>query len=321
MEQQFEFVSGSVLDGEWEKKLAIVMLNYNCGTLSAENVKRLRVLSNEMEIVVVDNCSTDTSVDLLRQYLKDEVHTTLIANDVNQGYAAGNNVGVRYVLTHFSNVECVAIMNPDVVVSDAGTLSRLYDALKQDDALAIVTAQTIINGYVLQPNVSCWVLPNKRDILFRGTLMDRIFCGNNRGNFVVPDRYYSSLRPNDMNVAYIEVAQGCFFVAKVNVLQCLGYLDENTFLYYEEDILGKKAMDAGYKVGVLIDTYIRHNHEQKDNHLVINKMSRVSNMRFFYESKKYYIRNYTSTNAAFHLFAGLYLGADLAIRTLVARIK
>ena len=51
---------------EWERGLAVVILNYNGYELTIESTKNFRKISSELSIVIVDNCSTNDSLEKFR---------------------------------------------------------------------------------------------------------------------------------------------------------------------------------------------------------------------------------------------------------------
>ena len=57
-----------------------------------------------------------------------------------------------------------------------------------------------------------------------------------------------------------DVLSGCFFLVKSDVMKNIDYFDENTFLYYEENILATKIKKYEYNAYVSLDNIIYHNH-------------------------------------------------------------
>src|SRR3989338_6491736 len=111
-------------------KIFIVVLNWNGKTDSLECLKSIRELrirnlpagkaGYELSIIVVDNGSTDRSVEEIEKRYKDlpagEAGIKILRNDKNLGFAAGNNVGIRYALEN--GADWVVILNNDTVVPE-----------------------------------------------------------------------------------------------------------------------------------------------------------------------------------------------------------
>ncbi len=289
---------------EWERSLAIVILNYNGYELTIESTNNFRKLSKKLNIVIVDNCSKNDSLAKLQVAFADDDKVHIIENGKNTGYAAGNNVGLRYISENLKQIKAVCISNPDIVVDSVDVLELLYDKLFADDKLAVITAMTIYNGTVRKPNDCAWAQPTKRYMMFGSTCVNKFLSQSIR---------YSEFNPNKNGVAYVHAAQGCFFIAKKNIMENINYFDEGTFLYSEEIILAKKIQNAGYREGVLVDKYIHHNHCEKDKSL-IEKENKIFDLKCFYHSKKYYNAKFSGKSKIFTAFANGFLNIDYFIK-------
>ena len=305
---------------DWESRIAFLILNYNCVNLTINNAHNIRMISLFFEIVVVDNCSTDNSQYILEEYLKGKEHTWLLSCAENRGYASGNNHGLKFIEQQLINVDYVVIINPDVSVFNPNVIKRMYDALIDDAALAIITVQTIYNGTVNFPNVFGWKHYSKRAMVFGSSLIYTLFGGTLLGNWINPTLNYTTLLPNDQMVAYIDIAQGCFFMAKMKALTSVNYFDESTFLYFEEAILGKKIHKAGLRTGVLVDAYVQHNHKAKIERLV-SKHNKLVDLGHFHRSQLYYIKYYSDTSALFKLTVKPLLQVDYYLKCALITVK
>lgn len=123
---------------EWERGLAVVILNYNGYDLTIESTNNFRKIGSELNIIIVDNCSKNDSLEKLKGAFSDDKNTHIIANDKNTGYASGNNVGLRYISDNLKQIKAVCISNPDIFVESASVLENLYNALLEDESLAVV---------------------------------------------------------------------------------------------------------------------------------------------------------------------------------------
>ena len=288
----------------WESKCAILILNFNGAKLTIENGNRLRGYSKRLPIVIVDNCSTDQSYQSIKETFEGDQCTYIIKNVQNTGYAAGNNVGLRYIEKQLPEIDTVCIMNPDIRIDSLEILHHLYSTLWLDDKLAVVTAQTIYNGNLRYPNDFGWKYLTSTYMMFGGTLL---------GKIIKPSIRYTSVKVTNGYMAYVDIVQGCFFMAKMKPFQQVGFFDENTFLYEEEAILGKKMQQAGYKEAVLLDTFIFHNHHEKDKRL-IKKQTKLFDMMCFYNSRKYYINFYSDETEIKKKLMCVFLNVDYALK-------
>lgn len=118
-------------------KTYVVVLNWNGKDFIEECLDSLSKQSHESEIVVVDNGSTDGSVELIeRKYPK--IH--LIKELKNHGFAGGVNIGIKYAIKEKANA--VALFNNDAV-ADKNWLKELVKTLEKNDSLGAVTGKLL----------------------------------------------------------------------------------------------------------------------------------------------------------------------------------
>ena len=129
--------------------LAIIIVNWNVKDLLrsclTSALADIVASSLSAEIWVVDNGSTDDSVEMLRH---DFPKVRLIANKQNLGFAGGNNAALREIgfadnATETSNLpETVLLLNPDTEVH-GGALKNLYHFLKNNPQAGIAGARLV----------------------------------------------------------------------------------------------------------------------------------------------------------------------------------
>ena len=93
------------------KELSFVIINYNDSDTTIRllnNIKNYKILK---EIVIVDNKSTDDSVKKLEKFTDDKI--TLLVNDENKGYSSGMNLGAKYLLEKYKNINII-FSNADI---------------------------------------------------------------------------------------------------------------------------------------------------------------------------------------------------------------
>ncbi len=247
-------------------KNGIVILNYNDSEntrLILEDIKNYKILDI---IIVVDNKSTDNSLKKLKKYESKKIK--IVEAKENRGYAAGNNIGIKYLIEHF-DVDNIIISNPDIIVSE-DNIKKLVSDLEN-------------------PNISV-VAPNIKEPLSisRGWKLPT-FLSELVANIPYFRRYEMSILsyPNkeyEDNLTEVEVVKGCFFIIKKEALKSIDYFDENTFLYYEEIIMGKKLKEKGYKTYVDNQVTVIHALSQS----VDKSVNRMKKFKILKESQYYY---------------------------------
>jgi len=117
-------------------KIFIIILNWNRAddTLDClKSVEKLQITNYKLQIIIVDNASTDDSIKKIKKGIKSTTSTKgiiskIIGNRTNLGFAAGNNVGVKYALDQ--GADYIMVLNNDTVV-DKNLLIEFLKALKK----------------------------------------------------------------------------------------------------------------------------------------------------------------------------------------------
>lgn len=127
--------------------LSIVILNFNVRDLllkCLESVFKSKKSSDHWQIIVVDNASTDVSVEELR---KRHFDIEIVENKKNLGFSAGNNVGVKRV-----KAPVILFLNPDTEIVDNAIGKSLDFLLSNPDIGAVTSKVELPNG---QLDYSC----------------------------------------------------------------------------------------------------------------------------------------------------------------------
>lgn len=90
----------------------------------------------------------------------------------------------------------------------------------------------------------------------------------------------------------VDAIAGSFFITNHELFKKIGYFDENTFLFYEEDILGKKAKQSGYDIYSLNRLSFKH-YESKTIGKIINCFKKQD---ILFNSKIYFQKEYNKVN-------------------------
>lgn len=118
----------------------IVVLNYNGGEYTPRCLEHLRSLDwpkDRLQVMVVDNASTDGSPQTIRERFPE---ATLVDAGGNLGFAGGNNIGLR----NLSGIDLVALLNNDAFV-EPGWLRPLVDTLEADPGLGAVNSKIVFS--------------------------------------------------------------------------------------------------------------------------------------------------------------------------------
>lgn len=251
-------------------KVGLIVLNYNDVDETINFINRISNHKVVDHICVVDNASTDNSVQRLSNIRKKEV--TFIPLMQNSGYASGNNAGLKFL--YEQDCDLMIIANPDIEI-DRSNLQDFISFVKSYPDYDVFGPTIKENGSLNRG----WKLPSLfSDMLDNLALVNRLFKNLKK----YPTRHYRG------PISPVECVSGCFFGITRKAIETVGYLDEGTFLFYEENILGKRMQKAKLKTCVLNQVEVKHNHS-----ITIDKaINRYEKLRVIKESQYYYQKTY-----------------------------
>jgi GT2 family glycosyltransferase len=276
-------------------RLRVIILNYNRAQstcLCAESV--LLQVYSPIDVVVVDNHSSDSEVEILEKALPPQVN--LVKCDRNGGYAAGNNVGAR--LNSLPCPDYVMIINNDAILSDPYTCEKLVRALERDEERVACSPLVNTSSAKLPPEQQIQVrrVPQFWTVVVASSWWLRRFPGLS----LMADRYvYQDLRPYRLDQEYdCESINGSCFVIRNDFLKRIGYLDQGTFLYAEEIILGKQIKDWSRTACLVTSAIVRHDQGSTSGHRAGH--IRLNTSIEMAKSEIYYCRKYLHSSP-FHI--------------------
>jgi len=240
--------------------LFTVVLNYNGADDTLECVDSLRGISTsdfDHTIVVVDNGSDPTDVSLLRQLPPDVI---LITSSVNTGYAEGNNIGIRYALTH--GADYIFILNNDTVVESA-CLQELYLLMRSNRDVGIACP------------MHYYYNSDKLINYAGGTINWWSYHHGAIGTGDVDNGQYGVV-PYDTGFA-----SGAAMLIRKEVFESVGLLDSDLFLLYEDLDISVRALRASYRVMVHPLAIIWH----KESKSFRFQRGRMSATRAYYSAR------------------------------------
>lgn len=264
-------------------KSGIVIVNYNRGNLVKEISSIFSAYKIVDKIVIVDNNSTDNSVEILQSINHDKIE--VFAQYENLGYARGNNVGLRYLYEKL-NYDYAFIVNPDVYFTEE-VLIRILSAFEVHSDYAVITTARVdpdSNGKDLQYSRS-----------YFGTYSELILSMLNiTRHYILQPKYgVYEYDINNHSLQEICVAPGSFFGVRLSMIKDIDYLDEGTFLYGEEACLATRLERIGYKEGFLSDVVYEHRHIRNST---TSSDKSLRSYKFMLHSKYYYSKQYMHIN-------------------------
>lgn len=266
--------------------ISIIVLNYCSFNATQDLVFQLVDIGDNIRIIIVDNSSPDNSYNLLIDKFGSYSNIDIIQNQHNTGYAAGNNVGIRYALETL-NSPYIAIMNPDVEITER-FLRNMIKYLEADRNIAAITGVMLDPHRSLNVATIAWKIPSTFDYVF--------LCSGLLKLIYNPIRYekFSNPSPLNLGIYYVDTLPGSCFVVRSTVLKEIGLLDEGTFLYCEEQILAKKIKNLGLTNAISIKDSFVHNHTPEQDLTRRNLKRSLQHYYWLSVSRLYYITNYSN---------------------------
>ena len=207
--------------------ISIIIVNYNTKHYlknCIESIYQSEILLDQIEIIIIDNASKDSSITQLQKYINSNIKNAkieIILNDSNLGFSKSINIGLDN-----SSGEYICILNPDTYIK-----KNCFNQLKKymDDNLSIsaITPKIINSDGSIQ--ISCRrSLPKIVNSMYKMVGIDKLFPKN---------KYisnYNLLYLDEEEINEVEVISGAFMFLRSEIVKKVGYFDELFFLYAED---------------------------------------------------------------------------------------
>lgn len=237
--------------------ISVVVVNWNRKKDTIECLKSLEKIKRDfnLEVIIVDNASTDGSKEKIRKFIKKSLlldknlHYEFIKNDENIGFCGGNNIGIKHALNH--KADFVLLLNNDTFV-DQNFLVSLVKAFKIYPKAGILSPKIYFApGYEFKKD-----LYKESDlgkvIWYAGGELDwNNVYGSNHGVDQVDKGQFEKCRDTDFTT-------GACMLIKSELFNDFGYLDEKYFMYFEDADLSIRAKKKGWRVMFIPDAKIWH---------------------------------------------------------------
>jgi hypothetical protein len=216
-------------------RVSIILLNYNRGEDTIECINSLlQCAYPHFHILVVDNASTDNSVEVLKQNFSD---LEILQTGQNLGYTGGINFGLRH--TRQAAPEYILVLNNDTLVT-VDFLNRLVEAMEQNPSAAAAGGT-----------------------IFCEHERNRIWYGGGRlvpwRGLAVHEKKGELVEPATLaNVRQVSFVTGCMILFRATLLDKIGVEDERFFMYLDDIELSARILARGYELLYVPQAIIYH---------------------------------------------------------------
>lgn len=202
--------------------VSIVIVSHNNRVLLEQTLRSLANLKVSVEIVVVDNASSDGTRQMLNQRFSG---ITTLFNDDNVGFAAANNQGIKAV-----HGDYILLLNPDTEILE-DKIAELIRFMEAHPKAAVVGCRLLFPDGTFQS--SAGKFPTVREAFFDAIFLRSLFTAE------------SSSAKEQQQVDWV---MGAFFLVRQEAFTTLGLLDEQFFTYSEEMDFCYRARQQGLEV-------------------------------------------------------------------------
>jgi len=252
-------------------KFSIIIVSWN---IRHELLDCLRSIeenrpSQDFEVIVVDNASTDGTVDAIK---RDCPEIRLVINTENRGFAAANNQGIEK-----TRGEYILFLNPDTIVHPC-SLDGLIKFMDDNNDVGACGPKLLNSDGTIQPSVRRF--PTFRGTLYRHSAFRYLHLFKGQYNkWLMKDFKYD--RQLD-----VDQLMGAALMVRRSIIDQLGGMDETFFMYYEEVDLCYRIKQAGWRIVYVPNVEITHLGGRSAGQIPAGKhiMAMTSLLKFF---KKY----------------------------------
>lgn len=232
-------------------KTVAIIVNYNSGEWLKRCLTSLLDVYSEglSHTYIVDNRSTDLSLDFIHALLEDEPEKfTLIENIRNTGFAKANNQILNQIIEGSIDCDYALLINPDCIMN-VGVLPELSKALEEREDYGVT-------GCLIKNEDGSIQDTCRRNFPTPKTALDKIFMLDKLG----------LAKKNQLNLGSVpvdgftetEALSGAFMLVKKSALLEVGPLDEGYFMHCEDLDWCMRFKLAGWKIGFSPDVSITH---------------------------------------------------------------
>lgn len=256
--------------------LSVIIVNYNVKEFIQNLIQSIYKAASSItyEIIIVDNASTDGSVEFLREKFPE---IKIIANKSNLGFSKANNQGLK-----IAKGEYLILLNPDTLVRE-DTFTTMIDFFRNNPQAGLTGCKILNPDGTLQ--LACRrSFPGPWTSFCKVTGLSSLFP-----NSRLFARY--NLTYLDENQTYeVDAISGSFMMFRREVYEKIGGLDEQFFMYGEDLDFCYRVQKSGYKIYYVHTTQIIHYKGES------TKRSSLDENRIFYNAMHLFVKKHLSTS-------------------------
>lgn len=217
-------------------KISVILVNYNGKEYNDKCIMSIlsSSIGEQLQIVVVDNASTDDSLKQLHEHWDDNAHVSIIELEDNYGFSKANNAGIEWSITQGINYFC--LLNNDTEI-ETDAIEKMLEVHKE-------------TGHIVVPKI---LHDDRRDI---------IWCAGGEFSSVIRKPKQRGCNQPDKGIfdqsGTCGFANGCCLLLSKDIIDKIGFLDERFFLYYEDTEYSLRAYENGVGIWYCPSAIVYH---------------------------------------------------------------
>lgn len=224
--------------------LSIIIVNYNTKDLLFQTIQSVINTSKNIdyEVIVSDNNSTDGSIEMVKETFP---KVKLIENKDNLGFPKGNNIAIKQ-----SKGKYVLLLNSDTVVIE-DCLSKSIEYMNIHKEIGVLGCKIVLRDGKLD-HACRRGFPTPEASLFYILKLDKLFPNNEKFT------QYTLSHLDEDQTNEVDSLMGAFMMLRRTVIEEVGLLDEQFFMYGEDIDWCFRIKQAGWKVMYYPEAKIIH---------------------------------------------------------------
>jgi GT2 family glycosyltransferase len=223
-------------------RVSVIIVSWNTRELLRSSVASVVSSPLVQETFVVDNSSSDGSVEMVRAEFPQAM---VIVNDANVGFGRANNVALGRALGEY-----VLLLNPDAQLED-GALERLTEALDREPAAAVVGPLVVDDAGAVQSTRRRF--PTEPTLFVESTPLQSLLPSTHAWL-----RDYYVLDRSDNESQEVDWLVGACLLVRRSAIERVGGFDERFFMYFEETDWCRRFRQAGWSIRFEPTAVARH---------------------------------------------------------------
>lgn len=281
--------------------LSIIIVSYNVKdflTQCIKSIERSDFKDRTYEIIIIDNDSHDGTKAQIKDLFK---NIKFIQNSNNIGFSKAVNIGINE-----STGKYICLLNPDVIV-DNNCFIDLIKKIDENENIGCIGPKILNTDGSIQHSCKR-SFPTPLNSFFRLFGLDRLFPKS---------KFFSSYNLTYLNTNEthsVESLSGAFMIFRKKIIDEIGMLDENFFMFGEDLDFCHRIKNNGYSVIYYPKVEIIHYKGESV------KSSQFDMISVFYDSMKIYFNKHSKNYPSWKIFSFVvHLG--MFVRKLISYVK